>query len=91
MKISFFCNVALCCLIDVYQHFGGACCLHLQAEKSLKMDTQCSSETSVNIDQVTQCHMPKDTTLYSHYCENLINLKRVTILISTIPIKFCEN
>jgi hypothetical protein len=34
-------------MIDVYQHFGGECSLHLQAEKSLKMEAACSSETLV--------------------------------------------
>jgi hypothetical protein len=37
----------------------------------VKMEAICSSETSVETQQTTRLHIPKDDTLHSHGCENL--------------------
>jgi hypothetical protein len=36
-----------------------------------KMETICSSETSVAYQQTTRRHIPEDDTLHNHHCENL--------------------
>jgi hypothetical protein len=38
---------------------------------TLKMETICSSETSVASQQTTRRHIPEDDTLHNHRCENL--------------------
>jgi hypothetical protein len=38
---------------------------------TLKMEAICSSETSVETQQITQHHIPEDVTLHNHHCENL--------------------
>jgi hypothetical protein len=37
---------------------------------TLKMEAVFASETSVNIYQTTRRHIPEDSTLHSHCCEN---------------------
>jgi hypothetical protein len=33
MKMTVFWDVAPCILVEVYRHFGGACCLHHQGDE----------------------------------------------------------
>jgi hypothetical protein len=35
LKINVFWNVILCNLVDVYQRFGGTCCLHLKGRRAM--------------------------------------------------------
>jgi hypothetical protein len=50
---------------------------------TLKMDTICSSETSVETQRTTRRHIPEDYTLHNHRCENLksYNQRRRSILL----------
>jgi hypothetical protein len=38
----------------------------------LKIYATCSSETSVDFQWTTQCHIPEDRTLHNHPCQNLL-------------------
>jgi hypothetical protein len=38
---------------------------------TLKMEAICSSETSVETQRTTRCHIPEDDTLHNHHCGNL--------------------
>jgi hypothetical protein len=52
MKITVFCNVAVCSLVNMYQSFRGTCSLHLHDKRdalTLKMEAVVSSETLVGI------------------------------------------
>jgi hypothetical protein len=65
--------------LDLYS--GGAwfesrppACLLVFAElisSTLKMEAICSSETSVETQRNTRCHIPEDDTLHNHRHENL--------------------
>jgi hypothetical protein len=39
--------------------------------ETLMMEATCSSETSVDTQQITPRHFPEDDTLHNHRCENL--------------------
>jgi hypothetical protein len=60
-------------MVDGCQHFGGTCCLHIQAHSSTpKMRAGCSSETLVPTDyQTTRRNNPEDNHLHSCRRENL--------------------
>jgi hypothetical protein len=68
MKMAVFWVVAPCSLVEVYQRFGGPCCLHHQGDEYWAMST---SETLVNVYQTTRCYNPKDSNLHTHRRENL--------------------
>jgi hypothetical protein len=38
MKITVFWDVAMCNVVDIYQHFRGTCCIHLQV--TLKVEAR---------------------------------------------------
>jgi hypothetical protein len=38
---------------------------------TLKMEAICSSETSVDTQRTTRCHIPEDDTLHNQHCEDL--------------------
>jgi hypothetical protein len=42
---------------------------------TLKMETRCSPETSVDTQRTTQRYIPEDGTLHNHRCENLKSYK----------------
>jgi hypothetical protein len=48
MKMTVFWDVASCGLVEVYQHFSGACCLHHQGDHDQMMEATSTSEKSVN-------------------------------------------
>jgi hypothetical protein len=54
MKMAVFWDVALCSLVEVYQCFWGACCLHQAAQ---------TPETSTIFHQTTQYNNPEDSRL----------------------------
>jgi hypothetical protein len=47
----------------------------LTCSSALKIEAVCSSETLVNFYWITWCYITEDTTLHSHCCENLLNVK----------------
>jgi hypothetical protein len=53
MKMTVFWVVSPCILVEVYQRFRGACCLHYQGIRAiaLMMEAARTSETSVNFYQ----------------------------------------
>jgi hypothetical protein len=59
-KISVFWVVAPCNLVEVYQRFGGSCCLHHPGDESR------TSETLVNFYQTTRRYNPEDSHLRTH-------------------------
>jgi hypothetical protein len=61
MKMAVFWVIALCHLVDVYQHFRGASCLHHQG--TLMMEAASISETLVNFYQTTWCSNSEDSHL----------------------------
>jgi hypothetical protein len=78
MKNAVFWDVAPC-RFCVNRRFGGMyCSLHPRAHagsslvdfSTLKMQAICSSETSVHTSS-TRRHIPQDSILHSHCCENL--------------------
>jgi hypothetical protein len=66
VKIAVFWVIVLCSLVEVYQRFGGACCLHHQDNEliTLMMEAESTSETSVNFYHTTCHNNPED----SHCC-----------------------
>jgi hypothetical protein len=60
---------------------------------TLKMEATYSSETLVDFQRTTQCHIPEDITLHNHFCENLKSyilillwmLKKWQLCLSTGP------
>jgi hypothetical protein len=63
MKVTVFWDVAPCSLVEVYQHFRGACCLHHQDIITLMLEAVTTPETSVNFYQMTQCNILEDSHL----------------------------
>jgi hypothetical protein len=55
--------VAPCSLVEVYQRFGGPCCLHHQGDES--------PETLVDFYQTARHDNPEDNHLRTHRRENL--------------------
>jgi hypothetical protein len=60
MKMTVFWDVAVCNFIEVGQCFRGVYCLHHQA---LKMEAVSTSETSVNLYEITWHNIPEDSHL----------------------------
>jgi hypothetical protein len=78
MKMAVFWVVAQCSLVEVFQRFRGACCLHHQGDEplliSLMMEAASTYETLVNFYQTTQCYNPEASHLHlcsSKTCHNL--------------------
>jgi hypothetical protein len=73
--MTVFWNVAPFSMVEVYEHFRGACCLHHQGDDDLltALMTRASStsEMSVNYYQTTWHNIPEDSHLQTQYCENL--------------------
>jgi hypothetical protein len=64
--------VALCSLVEVYQCFRGACCLHHQGDEfAMMIEATSTSETSVNFYQTTWPNNPENSHLRTHHHENL--------------------
>jgi hypothetical protein len=59
MKMAVLWVVAPHCLVEVYWHFRGACCLHHQGD----VEAASTSEMSVNFYQTTWCNNPEDSHL----------------------------
>jgi hypothetical protein len=85
MNISMFWDITPCSSLKVNRSFGGTCRLHLQGWRIAKQETSvkqtairvqlemkemCSSETSVDIQRITQPHISEDTPHNCHR-ENL--------------------
>jgi hypothetical protein len=51
MEMAVFWVVALCSLVEVYQHFRGACCHQHQGDEDLMMEAASIFEMSVNFYQ----------------------------------------
>jgi predicted transcriptional regulator len=62
MKMAVFWAVALYSLVEVYQHFRGACSLYHQ---TLLVEAVSTSEMSVNVYQTTYHNNPEDSCLHS--------------------------
>jgi hypothetical protein len=71
LKMTVFWYVVPCSLVEVYQHFRGACCLHNQGDVALMMEAASTPETSVNFYQTIWCNIPEDSHLHTHHHENL--------------------
>jgi hypothetical protein len=54
--------VTPCSLVEVYQRFGGPCCLHHQGD-DIMMEAARTSETSVNFCQATRSYNTEDSHL----------------------------
>jgi hypothetical protein len=67
MKSPIYWDTTLPSLI-VNQHFIGS--RFLAYSLTLKVQATCSS-MSINYQQTTQCHTPRERTLHNHHCENL--------------------
>jgi hypothetical protein len=63
--------IAPCSLVEVYQRFRGACCLHHQGDEWMMMEAARTSETLVNVYQTTRCYSPEDSHLRTYRRENL--------------------
>jgi hypothetical protein len=63
IKMAIFWVVAPYILVEVYQRFRGACCLHHQG--ALMTVAASTSETSVNVYQTTRCNNPEDSHLHT--------------------------
>jgi hypothetical protein len=57
MKMAVFCVVLLCSLVEVYQCFRGACCLHHQNNDS----------------SLTQCNIPEEIHLHDFISFHLLH------------------
>jgi hypothetical protein len=64
-KMAVFWVVALCSLLEVYQHFRGPYCLHHQGI-ALMMEAARTSETLINFYQTAQCYNPEESNLQSN-------------------------
>jgi hypothetical protein len=63
MKMAVFWVVVPCSLVEVYQHFRGACCLHHQGDEA-----ESTSETTlVNFIQTTQWSNPEDSHIQQYH------------------------
>jgi hypothetical protein len=65
MKITVTGDVVPCSLVEVYQRFRGACCLHHQGNEytTMMMEAVSTSETLVNFYQTTWRSIPEDSHL----------------------------
>jgi hypothetical protein len=68
MSRSVFRNITPCSSLKVNGHFGGTCRFHLQGRRinqarNQKMDTKCSSETSLDFQRTTRRFNPEDRSL----------------------------
>jgi hypothetical protein len=63
------CNLATCLLAGLAEI----------SSSTLKMETICSSETSITSQQTTRCHIPEDYTLYERYIMEQSYLKTVEV------------
>jgi hypothetical protein len=75
MKIAVFWVVAPCSLVEVYQRFRGACCLHHHRRP---VDEASTSETSVNY-QITRRKDPENNHL--HTCSRKNQKSHTTVFI----------
>jgi len=66
LKFPVLWNVMSCYLVDKYGSRSAVCCPHLQ----LMMEAEDCSEISVYIYQFAQLHIPKYSTLHTHYSDN---------------------
>jgi hypothetical protein len=58
INMTITCNVVLCSLADIYQHFKGLYCLRL--EGTLKMDAADFSKMLVYLHLTRRCHVADD-------------------------------
>jgi hypothetical protein len=74
-KMAVFWVVAPFSLVEVFQSFSGACCLHHQGDElligKLMMEAGRTSETLVNFYQTTRRYNPGHSHLRTHRRENL--------------------
>jgi hypothetical protein len=86
-KGSIFWDVKPCNPLKVNRRFGGnmACPSSRSKNKrnkkpvwkqvaTLKVETACSSETSVDFQRTTWRYIPEDRTIHNNWCENLKNV-----------------
>jgi hypothetical protein len=72
MKMAVLRVVAPCKLLEAFQHFTGACCLHYQGDPLIAlMETASTSETSVKFHRTTRRNKPQDSRLHTRRRENL--------------------
>jgi hypothetical protein len=65
MKMTVFWVVVPCSLVEFYQRFRGACCLHHQGNDggALLIEAATTSEMLVNLYQTTWLNIPEDSHL----------------------------
>jgi hypothetical protein len=70
--LTVFCDVTSCDLVNMYNRFEG----HLPPSSTLQMEVAGTSETFVNVYQITRCHIPifyvSDTT-HDGNCKNILS------------------
>lgn len=66
-KMAVICNIMPCCL-GVHWKFKEPCCVHNSSTIIMQMMT--TSEMSLQFYQTTQYHIPEDSNLNIHCCEN---------------------
>jgi hypothetical protein len=72
--MTVFWDVSLCSLVEVYQRFRGAYCLHHQGALiiiSLILEAASTCEILVNFYQTTQQNIPEDSHLHTYRREKL--------------------
>jgi hypothetical protein len=70
IKFRVFWEVLPCSHLDVDRRFRGACFLHLQGDE-FQMEAARPSETSVDIEFISQQYIPEDSELRTRRLENL--------------------
>jgi hypothetical protein len=67
MKMAVFWVFPPCSLVKVYLRFRGACCLHHQGDRI----SESTSETSINVYQITRSKNPDDSHLHMLNCSSV--------------------
>jgi hypothetical protein len=93
MKSSIFWDITPCRLLKVNGRFGGTCRLHLQGRRiskarnqretgctTLKLESTCSFEMSVDFQRAARLYIPEDRTL--QYCRSW---RRNFVVIRYVP------
>jgi hypothetical protein len=66
MKMTVFWDAVLCSLVEVYQRFRDAYCLHHQDDENNNLEAVSTSETSVNFYETTRRKIPEDSHIHQY-------------------------